>query len=178
MPETDSLLQLFSQNALTAGATVEVIARSSATLTDTLNKLTEDFHEVICISPSILSQELFNQYIKSSKVVTTPNQEQLETAKVSITDVFAGIASTGSVGLELSGSLNNHASLLATYHIAVLDVQSIVPQPRDLFKEGLALQNGKPRNFVIITGPSATADMGKLVRGAHGPAKLHIIILK
>ena len=31
---------------------------------------------------------------------------------------------------------------------------------------------------VFVTGPSATADMGPLVRGVHGPHKLHIIVLR
>jgi len=31
---------------------------------------------------------------------------------------------------------------------------------------------------VFVTGPSATADMGPLVRGVHGPHKLHILVLR
>jgi len=30
---------------------------------------------------------------------------------------------------------------------------------------------------VFVTGPSATADMGPLVRGVHGPHQLHVIVL-
>jgi L-lactate dehydrogenase complex protein LldG len=30
---------------------------------------------------------------------------------------------------------------------------------------------------VVATGPSATADMGALVRGAHGPKEVHVVIL-
>ena len=37
---------------------------------------------------------------------------------------------------------------------------------------------GLTRSFSFITGSSATADMGPLVRGVHGPGQLHIIILE
>jgi L-lactate dehydrogenase complex protein LldG len=30
---------------------------------------------------------------------------------------------------------------------------------------------------VLATGPSATADMGELVLGAHGPESVHVVIL-
>ena len=60
------------------------------------------------------------------------------------------------------------ASLLAPLHIAVLAAQNIVPQPRDLFCEDTLDGKGLKRNFVFITGPSATADMGPLVRGYMG----------
>jgi len=70
------------------------------------------------------------------------------------------------------------ASLLAPLHIAVVAAETIVPQPRDLFREDVLGGKGLIRNFVFITGPSATADMGPLVRGVHGPHRLRIIVLK
>jgi len=29
----------------------------------------------------------------------------------------------------------------------------------------------------LATGPSATADMGALVRGAHGPERVHVLLI-
>ena len=68
------------------------------------------------------------------------------------------------VGYQRTGM----ASLLAPLHIAVVAAETIVPQPRDLFREDVLGGKGLVRNFVFITGPSATADMGPLVRGVHG----------
>jgi L-lactate dehydrogenase complex protein LldG len=34
------------------------------------------------------------------------------------------------------------------------------------------------RNLVFITGPSATADMGPLVVGVHGPHRVLILLLE
>jgi L-lactate dehydrogenase complex protein LldG len=31
-------------------------------------------------------------------------------------------------------------------------------------------------SFILATGPSATADMGALVQGAHGPKEVEVII--
>ena len=45
------------------------------------------------------------------------------------------------------------------------------------FSEAYLEGKGLKRSFTFITGPSATADMGPLVRGVHGPGKLHIIVL-
>jgi L-lactate dehydrogenase complex protein LldG len=30
---------------------------------------------------------------------------------------------------------------------------------------------------IVATGPSATADMGALVKGAHGPKVVHVVVL-
>ncbi len=178
MPEPDSLITTFTENARIAGATVSIIEPTTEALSDTLDELTNGFDEILCITPSSIPENLFSRFLKNPKVINSPDKIQLSESKIGITDVFAGIARTGSVCLELTNSFSNHTSLLSTTHIAVLEANKIVDKPRDIFKEGLALNNGTPRDFVIITGPSATADMGKLVRGAHGPEKLHIIILK
>jgi len=33
-------------------------------------------------------------------------------------------------------------------------------------------------DVVLATGPSATADMGGLVHGAHGPKEVHVVLLR
>jgi L-lactate dehydrogenase complex protein LldG len=53
-----------------------------------------------------------------------------------------------------------------------------VPQLRDLFRRDVLNGEGLTRDFVFITGPSATADMGPLVRGVHGPHRLHVIVVR
>jgi len=63
-------------------------------------------------------------------------------------------------------------------HIALLPAEKIVERPRDLFHQDCLDGDGLRLDFVFITGPSATADMGPLVRGVHGPHRLHIIILE
>jgi L-lactate dehydrogenase complex protein LldG len=69
-------------------------------------------------------------------------------------------------------------SLLTRMHIAVLAAQTVVERPSDLFRPNCLEGKGLKRSFVFVTGPSATADMGPLVRGVHGPHQLHIIVLE
>ena len=42
---------------------------------------------------------------------------------------------------------------------------------------GERFRNGRD-DAVLATGPSATADMGELVYGVHGPRETHAIILE
>ena len=99
--------------------------------------------------------------------------------KVGITGCFCAIAETGSL-MMLSGE-NWHAttSLLPETHIAV------VPQSRVLraMEDGWDLlrreHNALPRQVNFISGPSRTADIEMtLVLGAHGPFRVHIVLLK
>jgi L-lactate dehydrogenase complex protein LldG len=67
--------------------------------------------------------------------------------------------------------------MLTRKHIVVVDADTIVSRPSEVFSESCLDGKGLSRSFSFITGPSATADMGPLVRGVHGPGKLHIIIV-
>jgi L-lactate dehydrogenase complex protein LldG len=69
-------------------------------------------------------------------------------------------------------------SLLMPLHIVLLPATRIVARPRDLFDPAVLNGEGLRRNLVFITGPSATADMGPLVRGVHGPHRLQILLLE
>ncbi len=60
----------------------------------------------------------------------------------------------------------------------MLESNRIAARPRDIFEQYILKQPMEKRGWVYISGPSATADMGELVRGAHGPAKLYIILLE
>jgi len=73
--------------------------------------------------------------------------------------------------------LEYSVGLFTRRHIAVLAAASIVARPRDVFDNPRVKKLSADSDFVFITGPSATADMGSLVRGVHGPGSLHIIIL-
>ena len=101
--------------------------------------------------------------------------------RVGITGVNAALAATGSLVLESGGGRYRSASLLPDLHIALMKADQIVP---DLESWGAAqAQRGYPAfkeasNTVIVTGPSKTADIGhQLVKGAHGPREVHVMIL-
>lgn len=96
-----------------------------------------------------------------------------------VSHAFAGVSETGSV-IVLSGPDNPVTlNFLPDNHIVVLsaadlfgDLESVWAKLRRDFGKGIM-----PRTVNIITGPSRSADIEqKLLLGAHGPRRLHILI--
>ena len=180
MPEKvdPELIEQFVQAVQQTTATIEKIPSNKDVLNDSLLKATEDDKFVLLADPDDLDPDLFSIFKSHKKVITKPDTEQLANVRTGVTDAFCGVASTGSVCVSISKNLSSPVSMLTRKHIAVVDAQTIVPRPRDVFLEEIPGGKGLKRSFSFITGPSATADMGPLVRGVHGPGKLHIIILE
>jgi len=124
-----------------------------------------------------INPELFAEFRSNTKVIKEPTKEQLSTIRCGVTDAFGAVAATGSVCVPVTNGLTSPLSMLTRKHIVVLDAKTIVPRPRDILSIQYLDGKGTNRSFSYITGTSATADMGPLVRGVHGPGELHIIIL-
>jgi len=97
---------------------------------------------------------------------------------VGITGCFCAIAETGT--LMLCGSPDRPAtvSLLPETHIALVPASRIVAG----MEEGFALARTElgqlPRAVNFISGPSRTGDIEQtIVLGAHGPYRVHLILL-
>jgi L-lactate dehydrogenase complex protein LldG len=176
-PSDVRLIDQFIAAAVSAAATVEVILPDAELLNAALMKAVAGHDCIIFAEPDDLDPALFSIFRQDPRVITQPSTEQLKTATVGVTDAFCAVASTGSVCVTMSDHLTSHASMLTRKHIVVVDGTTIVARPRDVFSETMGLKNGLSRSFSFITGPSATADMGPLVRGVHGPGAIHIIVL-
>lgn len=101
----------------------------------------------------------------------------LNSASTGITAASIGIADYGSVVLPATPSGTEQVSLFSDLHVAVVRVDDIVPDMRTAIDRlGPRLRDGG--SAIVATGPSATADMGALVRGAHGPREVHVIVLE
>jgi L-lactate dehydrogenase complex protein LldG len=104
------------------------------------------------------------------------------TVRVGITGADAALASTGSLVLLTGEGKPRLASLLPEIHIAVIHQHQILTNLEtwvaSLRKEGLdGFQD--LASAMIISGPSRTADIAmQLILGIHGPAELHILILR
>lgn len=177
-PTSTSLLPEFLANVRLAAATAEVIPANSAALTEALDRATAGDETVLIAPPTDLDSDLFGPFMAGRKAVAEPTKEQLKTVRTGITDAFCGVASTGSVCVSAGVQVNAFLGMLTRNHIVVLDARTIVPRPRNVLSEEYLGGKGLQRSFSYITGPSATADMGPLVRGVHGPGKLHIIVLE
>lgn len=172
------LLEQFVAAARSAAATVEAVDRDARALADAILAKAGDAQRILFAPPQVMPAELFAQFASDPRVVTQPDSEQLVRSAVGVIEAFAGVARTGSVCVDVNYQRTGVVSLLAPLCIAVLAAENIVPQPRDMFRRDVLDGAGLTRDFVFITGPSATADMGPLVRGVHGPHRQHVIVVR
>jgi L-lactate dehydrogenase complex protein LldG len=111
-------------------------------------------------------------------VNTTPTPADLDAATTGITAARLGIADYGSVVLPSTPEGTEPVSLFPDLHVAVLRRDDVVPGMTEAFDFlGREFREGDHSSAVIATGPSATADMGELVTGAHGPKEVHVVML-
>ncbi|MFB6141852.1 MAG: LUD domain-containing protein [Halorientalis sp.] len=111
-------------------------------------------------------------------VETDFSPASLEAAATGVTPAGLGIADYGTVTLASDAAGTELASLYVPRHVAVLAASDVVATMADAyerlddeFAEGRTTQ-------VLATGPSATADMGTLVQGVHGPDETHVVVLE
>lgn len=91
----------------------------------------------------------------------------------SLTPCVAGIAETGTLMLASGPRSPTTLNFLPDIHIVILRRDRIVAT----YEEGWRLLGDMPRLVNFITGPSRTADIEqRLVLGAHGPRRLHILV--
>jgi len=96
-------------------------------------------------------------------------------ANITIEEVSAAIAETGSIVCDSNGSKAVQASLLPSHHIAIVPREKIFATLDDFFVKYSA---STPTNITLITGPSRTADIElDLAIGVHGPERLDIIVV-
>lgn len=94
-----------------------------------------------------------------------------------LTDAFMAVAETGSIVIRPSAAHGRAISLVPNYHFVVLEPKNFVPDLVDLFQKMSA--DNDASGFVLITGPSKTADIEmNLVTGVHGPGQVEIYILR
>jgi len=175
---TSVLLEQFVTEARNAAATAEVVDRNAQAVSSAILAKAGSAQQILFAPPQVMPAELFAPFAADSRVITEPDSSQLVSSAVGVTEAFAGVARTGSLCVDVNYQRTNVVSLLAPLHIAVLAAENIVPRLRDVFRSDTMGGEGLTRDFVFITGPSATADMGPLVRGVHGPHRLHVIVVR
>ena len=109
-------------------------------------------------------------------------RRQSETALMGVTSADFGLAETATLTMKTRGGQPLHVSLLPSIHIAVIRLEQILENLKELYtllKWDPEQQNeGITHSMSLITGPSKTADIeATLVHGAHGPRELIIFVL-
>ncbi|GLR68770.1 hypothetical protein GCM10010909_34520 [Acidocella aquatica] len=101
----------------------------------------------------------------------------LPTDPTCLTLAFAGIAETGTLLLPSGPQTPTTNNILPDNSIVLLPAARITASYEDAF-DLLRAENPLPRNVMLITGPSRSADIEQTLElGAHGPRRLHILIL-
>lgn len=97
----------------------------------------------------------------------------------SVTPAVAVVAETGTVILQSSDRTPTTLHFLPDQHVVVVSKSQIVGTYEDaLARVTRGPDGGLPRTVNFVTGPSRSADIGKiLLMGAHGPKKLHVIVV-
>ncbi|MFD0987787.1 LutC/YkgG family protein [Methyloligella solikamskensis] len=97
---------------------------------------------------------------------------------ISVTLAAAGIAETGSVIFRSGPDSPATLNFLPDIHVVVLRTADIVTYPEEAWQRFRDESNGWPRAMNVIAGPSRTADVGGIiVRPAHGPKAVHLLLV-
>ncbi len=177
MGEHLKIISQFCESAEAASARITNLYYKQNQLPHVLLKILENEKDVLLSIDDEIYNMFFRELMTKKNFLLNPSDEQLSSINTGITDAFCGIASTGSICISTKNSIANYISILCNNHIVLLKHQSIISDIDQLFLGKIFDNNDLLKSFSIITGSSATADMGPLVRGVHGPGILHIIII-
>lgn len=98
--------------------------------------------------------------------------------RVSVTAAYAGVAETGSLVMLSSAHSPTTLNFLPDDHIIVVREADVVPHIEDVWERMRRESRGMPRTVNFITGPSKTGDIEQTIQeGAHGPRRLHVVLL-
>jgi L-lactate dehydrogenase complex protein LldG len=97
---------------------------------------------------------------------------------VGVTDCFCAIGETGTLLLLSSPTTPKLHALLPETHICIVSKSRIVATMEDAFQLLRDEKGALPRATFLVSGPSRTADIEQtIVIGAHGPYRVHVILV-
>lgn len=161
-------IEAFNERSESLGVRVRRVEPGAAT--DALAALSEP--------PTVASQLPWDDDTLPDAATTDPTPAELEAAATGITHADAAIAEYGSLVLPATGDGLEPVSLFPERHVAVLRESDVVPDMATAIDELGPRLRATGTSAVLASGPSATADMGDLVVGAHGPAEVHVVLLE
>jgi L-lactate dehydrogenase complex protein LldG len=163
-PEGDRIERFIAGLALYGG-----VAQRVATVDDARDAIYAKFGKDVALCSVV-------DAIPGTRVIgadTVPSS--LHDVEVAVVPGRFGVAETGSVWLSEAEYRVNSIGYLAQHLVIVLDESSIVDGLQDAYRRD---DFNHARYAVLVTGPSATADIeGVLVRGAQGVRSLTIMLV-
>jgi len=112
-------------------------------------------------------------------VETDLSPSLIESAQTGVTPAKHAIAPYGTVTIPTDSNGTELVSLYASRHVAVLAASDILPDMKTAYEQfDDDIGASTPNTQILATGPSATADMGTLVEGVHGPDEVHVVLVE
>jgi L-lactate dehydrogenase complex protein LldG len=98
--------------------------------------------------------------------------------RLAITGAFCAIAETGTLVLITAAESPTASALLPDTHVAVVRADRVVSGMEEAFELVRRERTAFPRGVHLISGPSRTGDIEQtIVLGAHGPYRVHILLV-
>ena len=177
----DDLLGRFMQRATDMESTVERIANRQAVPAAVARYL-----DALVLPPALAAQ-------KSHAGVCWPAFADLDWAgaglriearptagddRLGITGCFCAIAETGTLVVLSGADAPTATTLLPDTHVAVVAAERVVSGMEEAFALIRRERGNLPRAVNLISGPSRTGDIEQtVVVGAHGPYRVHILVV-
>ena len=97
---------------------------------------------------------------------------------IGITGCYCAIGETGTLLLLGAPETPKATALLPETHICIVRKSRMVPTMEDAFQLMRSEIGAPPRATFFVSGPSRTADIEQtIVIGAHGPYRVHVILI-
>jgi len=166
---TDNVLSTFAESARRVDATVTVTdaAGANGVLAETITE------PAVGVEPDVEGVSL-----SDLPVELDPTRAEVAAAATGITQAPLAVADYGSIVVRGTPAGEEPVSLFGDTHVAVLAAGDVVPDMETAFAEFGEWMRTDATDAVVATGPSATADMGALVQGAHGPRDVHVVVVE
>ncbi len=127
---------------------------------------------------AVLAPDVANLGWDSQPLLQTRTGVPVEADQVGVTAAFAAIAESGTLMLTSGAGSPITLNLLPDNHVVVLRRSQITGTLEDAW-DALRAEGGMPRTAMFVSGPSSTADIElTLYLGAHGPRRLHIVLIE
>jgi L-lactate dehydrogenase complex protein LldG len=175
------LVARFVQRATDMASTVERIA-STAEIPGAVAR----YLDALVLPPSLAAQKSHNGVCWPEFAhldwrgagLAIESRPTLGHDRLAVTGSFCAIAETGTLVFTTGAQTPTASVLLPDTHVAVIRADRIVSGMEEAFALVRTEHGGMPRAMNMISGPSRTGDIEQtIVLGAHGPFRVHILLL-
>lgn len=162
---------------------IEECARLSTTLAevDDLNAVPREvarYAAAASLLPRCVGWQEFSALDWQAAGIQFDNRTALPEDMIGLTGCFCAIGETGTLLLLGARTTPKATALLPETHICVVQKSRIVAAMEDAFALMRNEIGEPPRSTFFVSGPSRTADIEQtIVIGAHGPYRVHVILI-